>query len=69
MGRRSAKSTQTKITEFVNNKEKERLDVSHGKAITVLGVLSIFFGALSLAGGCFLGVWAEKNPRKLKKSS
>ncbi len=68
MGRRQSKSGATRIRDFIENKTP-KLYLNNGKTVTMLGVLSIFFGLVSLLLACVLGKWEERNARRVKKAS
>ncbi len=68
MGRRLAKSGTTSIKNYIENKD-EKLYLNNGKTVTVVGVLSIFFGAVSMLLACVLGEFQDHNPRRMKKAS
>jgi hypothetical protein len=66
MGRRQSKSGATRIRDFIE-KKTPKLYLNNGKTVTMLGVLSIFFGLVSLLLACVLGKWEET--RRVKKAS
>lgn len=68
MGRRQAKSGAQRIKDFLDGKTKQ-LYLNNGKTVTMIGVLSIFFGLVSMLVACVLGQWEDVNPRRLKKAS
>jgi hypothetical protein len=70
MGRREAKNLESKINGGTKrDSQTEKVKAYTSKSITVTGVLMIVFGFISLVFAAIFGVWAEANPRQLKKKS
>lgn len=68
MGRRQAKSGTQRIKDFLDRKTEE-LYINNGRTVTLIGVLSIFFGLISALLACVFGQWEDSNPRRMKKAS
>lgn len=69
MGRKTARSGVKSLMGFISDKDRDRFSYSRGRSVTVIGVLSAFFGLISLMLIVLFGRWKESIPRKLKKSS
>jgi hypothetical protein len=68
IGRRLTKSHLERAKKYIE-KKNDKLSISSGKGVTVIGILSIFFGIISLIASSFLGQFSDPTPRRLKKSA
>lgn len=66
MRRKSAKSGTAKLHKYIR-KETDRLDLTNKSNVTIVGILVMFFGFISLMFSCILGSWSESKPRFKKK--
>jgi hypothetical protein len=69
MGRRTSRSGVKSMMAFVLDKTKDSFYYDQGKNVTLIGVLSCFFGVISLLLVMMFGKWRETVPQRLKKSS
>mmetsp|Transcript_9547 Transcript_9547/g.10266 ORF Transcript_9547/g.10266 Transcript_9547/m.10266 type:complete len:216 (-) Transcript_9547:133-780(-) len=69
MGRRTVRSGVKSMQAFILDQEKDRFIYTQGKSVTIVGILSCFFGFLALLLVVLFGKWRESVPQKLKKAS
>jgi hypothetical protein len=71
MGRRTARSGVKALMGLVSEKETpKRFSYSKGRNLSVIGVLSTFFGVVALIVVILLGRWKESvSPARMKKAS
>lgn len=69
MGRRTARAGVKSMQAFILDQTQDRYIYTQGKSVTIVGVLSCFFGFLALLMVVLFGKWRESVPQKLKKAS
>lgn len=69
LGRRTARSGSKSINDFIEDGEAKNFSYSRSKNITVVGILSIVAGFVSLVCAVVFGRWSEKNQKRVKKAS
>ena len=66
MSRVRAKFSYNQIFDYMQRKT-DRVEVRNESMLSILGVMSICFGAISLFLSCVIGQWSDPVPRRLKK--
>lgn len=66
MRRKAAKSGTAKLHKYIR-KETDKLDLLNKSNVTIVGILIMFLGFISLLFSCVLGSWSESKPRFKKR--
>tara|TARA_B100000513_G_C11755964_1_gene135824 strand:+ start:80 stop:517 length:438 start_codon:yes stop_codon:yes gene_type:complete len=64
MRRKYAKTSVTQLQKYIIE-ESDTVSIKNSSNVTVLGVLTIFMGFISLMFACLLGAWADPKRRKI----
>lgn len=66
MSRVRVKFAYNQIFDYMQRKT-DKVDVRNESMLSVIGVISICLGAISLVLSCLIGQWSDPTPRRLKK--